>query len=53
MTAPMGRTVIIESDGAVQPLYPSNNLFPSDTLYPGGVGAPAKRTAVILPEIEM
>lgn len=47
---PPERTVIIESDGAIAPLYPSNNLFPSDSLFPGGIGAPSKRTATILPE---
>jgi hypothetical protein len=44
---PPERTVVIESDGAIAPLYPSNNLYPSDTLYPGGIGAPTKRTALI------
>ena len=47
---PPERTVVIESDGAIAPLYPSNNLYPSDTLYPGGIGAPTKRTATILLE---
>ena len=47
---PPERTVIINSDGVMHGLYPSNVLYPSDDLYPGSIGAPPGRSATILPD---
>ena len=45
--APSIRTIVIESEGDSEGMYPSTHLVPYVGLYPGASSAPSGRTATI------